>query len=97
MNNKGFFLLENLIVFTLGTLLLLTTLRIFDECLVTMQKKLLLEEALQVAEIALVDQSNSDKFQIITKELPTTLPELNFKEVSICLNEKIIFTITVAE
>lgn len=97
VNNKGFFLLENLIVFTLGILLLLSTLKIYDECLLIMHKKLILERALATAELTLAQRETDNEFQIITKNTPTALSGLNWKEVEIRKNEDVILSIAVTE
>lgn len=97
MNNKGFFLLENIIVYMLGTLLLLSTLRIYDECLLTMQKKLQLEKAIETVEANLYYKEDFNKFKIIKKDLSSSIPELNLKEMDVYLNEKLLLSIAFTE
>lgn len=90
-STNGFFILENIIVFTLGSLLMLSGLRTYHEGLLTLQKKLLLEEATMVAESSLHDISAETKLNIFQKEYSEE--DLVIKEVKICHNDKAIFSL----
>lgn len=97
MKAKGFFLLENLMIFTLGTLLLLACIRNYSECLRTMQKKLVLEEAITVAEKIHAGQAPVTTLQIQETEHTTTVTKLIIKEVQVIYNGKVIFSLATVQ
>lgn len=88
---KGFFILENIIVLSLGSMLILAGLRTYHECFVTLQKKLLLEDAISLAEANLYYIPNESSFDVIQKEY--TYDAITIKEVKICHNDKVIFSL----
>ena len=97
MKSKGFILLEALIVFTIGLSLLLTCLKTYQLCLVTMQKKLILEDALTIAEATLAEQDISSKLKVTNIEKETTITDLTLQEAQVSYNDKVIFTLAIAK
>jgi len=97
MNNKGFFLLESLFIFSLGIVLILACLQVYNACLVTMQKKLLLEKAIIAANLYLAEEQSSSIFQIHEVEVPTTIENLKLKEVQVKYEDKLVFTLTTTQ
>lgn len=98
---KGFFLLETIIVFTLSSILLLSSLRTYAECLITLQRKLLLEEAISMAEILLItNDTESLKKEVLNYNLldsSVANNDLAIKEVQIKNNETILFSLAEAK
>lgn len=92
---KGFFILGNVVVFTLGSMLMLAGLRTYHECFLTLQKKLMLEEAITVAEASIHNLPTGTRLAINQNE--TAQAELSIKEVQICHNDKIIFSLAKAK
>lgn len=92
---KGFFILENVIVFSLGSMLMLAGLRTYHECFLTLQKKLLLEEAMIAAEASMQDIPHETKLTVLQKENATE--DFIIKEVQICHNDKTIFSLAKAK
>lgn len=94
--NRGFFLLESVIIFTLSTILSLAALRSYQEALTILQKKILLEEAIIIAESGLQPEGDS-RFTVACHTQATTITNLNIKEVQILHNDKILFSLAEAE
>lgn len=92
---KGFFILENVIVFSLGSMLMLAGLRTYHECFLTLQKKLLLEEAMIAAEASMQDIPHETKLTVLQEENATE--DFIIKEVQICHNDKTIFSLAKAK
>lgn len=92
---KGFFILENIIVFSLGSLLMIAGLRTYHECFLTLQKKLLLEEAIVVAEASMQDIPKETKLKVLQREYVNE--DFTIKEVQVCHNDKTIFSLAEAK
>lgn len=88
---KGFFILENIIVFSLGSMLMLAGLRTYHECFLTLQKKLLLEEAIVAAEASIQNLPKETRLDIFQNEY--VAEDYIIKEVQICHNDKTIFSL----
>lgn len=92
---KGFFILESIVVFSLSSMLMLAGLRIYHECFLTLQRKLLLEEAIVLAEASIYDFSTETELDLLQKELD--YENLTIKEVKVCHNDKTIFSLAKAQ
>lgn len=90
---KGFFLLQTIVVFTLGLLLLLATLRIYRECYLTLQQKLLLEQAFATAQQSLVNEPAQSKFELAALEQDSPMTNLHLKELQVSYHGKTLFTL----
>lgn len=88
---RGFFILENIIVLSLGSILMLAGLRLYHECFLTLQKKLILEDAIYMAETNLYYMSTESYLDVIQKEY--TYDAITIKEVKICHNGKTVFSL----
>lgn len=99
MNNKGFFLLESLVSLALGLTLILTCLASYRACLVTLQKKLLLEDAVMAADYYLAGQTSAlpDGLELAETEQATSIEGLTLREVQVSHEGKLIFTLTMAK
>lgn len=90
---KGFFLLQSIIIFTLGILLLLATLRIYQECYLTLQQKLLLEQAFATAQQSQVNETVASKFELTTSEQSSPMNNLHLKELQVSYHGKSLLTL----
>lgn len=94
MKSKGFFLLESLLVFSLGVILLLACLRTSKACLVTMQKKILLEEAILATDLYLTNQALPSQLEVIEHENTAINTNFTLKEVQVKHEDKVILTMS---
>lgn len=94
MKRNGFLLLQSIAVITMGSLFLLTALRTYSECLLTMQKKLTLERALAMTQ---QPQENIPNLSTSTKEVETSVAGLVLEEVQVIKNAKPIFSLAQAK
>ena len=92
---KGFFILESIVVFSLSSMLMLAGLRIYHECFLTLQRKLLLEEAIVSAEASMYNFPAETKLELQQREL--NKENLTIKEVQVCHNGKTIFSLAKAK
>lgn len=99
MNNKGFFILESLVALALGLTLILTCLASYRACLVTLQRKLLLEEAVMAADYYLAGQATDlpAGLELAETERPTSIEGLILREVQVSHEGRVIFTLTMAK
>lgn len=96
MKKNGFILLWDLIALTLGLSFLTTILLAYREGLYILQKKLLLEKSIQVAEAVYFGQPNSTELTI--EETETTLnANITLKEIKVAANDKVIYSLLIAK
>ena len=99
MNNKGYFILESLIALALGLTLILACFVSYRACLVTLQKKLLLEDTVMAADYYLAEQSEAlpAGLELTETERPTSIEGLILREVQVSHEGRLIFTLTMAK
>lgn len=97
MRNKGYLLLGSLLVFVLGSLLMFSILGASQQALRTMQRKILLEDALTAAEAALYGQSNPTELTVSTQATAAAPSGPVLREIQVSNHGKVIFTLTTAE
>lgn len=97
MRNKGYLLLGSMLVFALGSMLMLSILGTSQQALRTMQRKILLEKALTAAEAALYGQSNPTELTVSTQVTGTAPAGPSLREIQVSDHGKVIFTLTTAE
>lgn len=97
MKRNGFLLLQSIALLTIGSMFLLTALRTYSECFLTIQKKLNLEKAIVTGEAILANKEMVHDFVITTKETPASAAGIILKEVQVSKNAKHIFSLTQAK
>lgn len=71
---------------------MLAALRIYRECYLTLQQKLLLEQALTAAQYSLASKEQETRFTIISQEQNSSVNNLNLKELQISYHDKTLLT-----